>query len=128
MGAFLYILRCSDGSYYVGTTRDSLEKRMFEHNAGTFGGYTAKRRPVALAFQQEFASIMDAIAMERRVKGWSRAKKEALMRGDFEAIKHLARGRSFDTPASPAAQDEEIFKEPHAEEARRAVSKHGRGN
>ena len=105
MGAFLYILRCSDGSYYVGTTRESLEKRMAEHNAGTFGGYTARRRPVALAFHKEFAQITDAIAMERRVKDWSRAKKEALMRGDFEAIKRLARGRPFDTPA---AQDEEI--------------------
>jgi putative endonuclease len=129
MGAFVYILRCSDGSYYVGTTRDRLEKRMAEHNAGTFGGYTAKRRPVVLAFQQEFANITDAIALERRLKGWSRAKKEALMRGDFEMLKRLARRRPFDSPAAPAAQDEEKYKEPHAEPAPQgAESKHGRGD
>ena len=108
MGAFVYILRCSDDSYYVGTTRDGLEKRVAEHNAGTFGGYTARRRPVTLVFQQAFADIVDAIAMERRLKGWSRAKKEALMQGDFEMLKRLARRRSFDSPALPAAQDEGV--------------------
>jgi putative endonuclease len=56
----------------------------------TFGGYTARRRPVVLVFHQEFAQITDAIFAERQVKGWSRAKKEALIRGDFEALRHLA--------------------------------------
>ena len=92
-GAYLYILECSDGRYYVGTTRGSLEKRVAEHNAGIFGGYTSRRRPVKLVFQEHFGNIVDAIAMERRVKGWSRAKKEALMRGDFEELVRLSRSR-----------------------------------
>ena len=54
MSAYLYILRCADGSYYVGTTRDSLEKRIAEHEAGAFDGYTALRRPVMLVFSQYF--------------------------------------------------------------------------
>jgi len=91
MPAFVYMLRCSDGSYYVGSTRTDLEQRIEQHNAGYFGGYTAKRRPVALVFAQEFQWITDAIAAERQLKGWS-AKKEALSRGDYDAIKALADG------------------------------------
>ena len=90
--AYLYILRCADGSYYVGTTRTDLETRVAQHNAGTFGGYTARRRPVVLVFHQGFAQIADAISAERQVKGWSRAKKEALIRGDFEGLRNLAWG------------------------------------
>src|SRR5258706_253668 len=65
MPAFLYILRCSDDSYYVGTTRGALEGRIGEHNAGHFGGYTAKRRPVTLVFHEEFDRITDAISGQR---------------------------------------------------------------
>ena len=90
--AYLYILRCADGSYYVGTTRTDLDSRVAQHNVGAFGGYTARRRPVALVFHQEFANITDAIAAERQVKGWRRAKKEALIRGDFSALPELAWG------------------------------------
>ena len=93
-GAWLYILRCSDGSYYVGTTRTSLEMRIAEHNAGSFGGYTATRRPVELIFSQWFDRITDAIENERKLKKWSRAKKEALIRGDFESLQRLARRKS----------------------------------
>jgi putative endonuclease len=75
MTAYLYILRCRDGAYYVGTTRNSLEARLAEHNAGTFDGFTSLRRPVELVFHQEFDRITDAIAAERQVKGWRRAKK-----------------------------------------------------
>ena len=94
MSAFVYILRCADGRYYVGSTRTSLEERVAQHNAGTFGGYTAYRRPVSLVFHEEFQRITDAIAAERQVKNWSRAKKEALIGGDFEALKRLAKGRT----------------------------------
>jgi putative endonuclease len=73
-GANLYILRCADGKYYVGTTPKSLEERVGEHNAGFLGGYTASRRPVTQVFAQYFESIADAVAAERQVKGWSRAK------------------------------------------------------
>ena len=99
MPAFLYILRCADGSYYVGTTRASLETRVAEHQAGTFGGYTSGRRPVELVWQQEFVNITDAIAMERRVKGWTRAKKEALIAGAWGRLHDLAKRRttSFET-------------------------------
>jgi putative endonuclease len=88
---FLYILRCADGSYYTGTARSGLEQRISEHNAGTYDGYTASRRPVTLVFSQWFERITDAIAAERQVKGWSRAKKEALIREDFDRLQILAR-------------------------------------
>ncbi len=93
IGAFVYILRCRDGRYYIGSTRASLERRVAEHNAGTYGGYTKSRRPVELMFAQEFANVVDAIAAERQLKGWSRAKKEALIRGDVEALRRLAKRR-----------------------------------
>jgi putative endonuclease len=93
-GAHLYILRCADGKYYVGTTRKSLEERVGEHNAGLLGGYTASRRPVALVFAQHFESIADAVAAERQVKGWSRAKKEAMIRGNWDRLPELAKRRS----------------------------------
>jgi putative endonuclease len=98
MGTYLYILRCADGSYYVGTTRNNLDKRLAEHQTGVFDGYTARRRPVALVFHQEFDRIIDAIAAEREVKGWRREKKEALIRGDFAALPALSR-RAAQPPA-----------------------------
>ena len=62
MTAIVYILRCTDASYYVGITRTSLDDRVAQHNAGNYDGYTARRRPVILVFAQEFARITDAIA------------------------------------------------------------------
>src|SRR5712692_9908294 len=97
-GAYLYILRCADDSYYVGTTRADLEHRVAQHNAGTYGGYTSKRRPVALVFAQWFDRITDAIEAERQVKGWSRAKKEALIRGEFERLPELSKRRQRHVP------------------------------
>jgi putative endonuclease len=91
MSAFVYMLQCSDGSYYVGSTRAALEDRLAQHNAGLFDGYTARRRPVVLVFAQEFDRFTDMIAAERQLKGWRRAKKEALIRGDFEALKELTK-------------------------------------
>jgi putative endonuclease len=93
-GAFLYILLCADGSYYTGTTRKNLELRLAEHNAGTFHGYTASRRPVVLVFSQWFDRVTDAVSAERQVKGWSRAKKEALIRGQFARLPELSKRRS----------------------------------
>jgi putative endonuclease len=91
MGAWLYILLCSNGSYYIGTTRGSLDRQLAEHQAGTFGGYTARRRPVTLVYHQHFQRITDAIEAERQVKGWRREKKEALISGDFELLPALSR-------------------------------------
>ena len=99
VGAYLYILKCRDGSYYVGTTRTDLATRISQHNTGYFGGFTARRRPVELVFRQEFQRIQDAISAERQVKGWRRAKKEALIRGEFSALHELsARYTPFDRP------------------------------
>lgn len=92
-GAYLYILKCADGSYYTGTARSGLEQRVAEHNAGYYGGYTSQRRPVSLVFSQWFERITDAIAAEQQVKGWSRAKKEALIRGDFGTLPELSKRR-----------------------------------
>ena len=92
MGAFVYILHCADGSYYVGSARgDDLDKRFYEHQAGALGGYTSTRRPVRLVFHEHFERITDAIAAERRIKGWSRAKKEALIRGEWDRLPWLAK-------------------------------------
>jgi len=93
MNAFVYILRCSDGSYYVGSARGSLERRILQHNAGAFGGYTFTRRPVELVHHEDFERITDAVAAERKLKGWSRAKKEALIAGDFGRLKELSLSR-----------------------------------
>ncbi|UCH72668.1 MAG: GIY-YIG nuclease family protein [Rhodospirillales bacterium] len=94
MPAYVYIVRCRGGAYYTGTTRTSLEQRVAEHNAGVYGGYTNRRRPVELVFAQEFAKIEDAIAAERQIKGWSRAKKEALIAGDLARLAGLSRNRT----------------------------------
>ena len=91
MDFFVYMLRCADGSYYVGSARGSLERRVAEHNAGAYGGYTARRRPVSLVWSDWFARAEDAVAAERRLKGWSRAKKEALIAGDWARVRALAR-------------------------------------
>jgi putative endonuclease len=93
MGAYLYILCCADGSYYTGTARQGLEQRIAEHNAGAGGDFTSKRRPVKLAFAEHFETITDAIAVERRIKGWSRAKKEALIGGNWKQLRSPSRRR-----------------------------------
>ena len=93
MPAYVYILRCADGSYYTGTTRGALQARVDEHNAGAYGGYTAARRPVKLVWSQQCDRIADAVAAERQIKGWSRAKKEALITGDWSCLQTLAKRR-----------------------------------
>ena len=89
-GAYAYMLRCADKSYYVGSTRLSLDHRLDQHNAGTYEGYTKTRLPVELVWHQHFVNITDAIAVERQIKGGSREKKEALIRGDYDSLRILA--------------------------------------
>jgi putative endonuclease len=89
---WVYILKCSDQSYYTGST-DNLEKRISEHNSGYYGNYTADRRPVKLVFSQNFTSAEQAIRAERQIKGWSRRKKEALIKGDFAALRVFSKSR-----------------------------------
>jgi putative endonuclease len=94
MGIFVYMLRCSDGSFYVGSaTGDDLSPRIDQHNAGYYPGYTFTRRPVVVVWSEHFDRITDGIAAERQIKGWSRAKKEALIRSDWTAISRLAQRR-----------------------------------
>jgi len=91
---FTYILRCSDGSYYVGSTT-TLELRLWQHNHSDDGAaYTRSRRPVELLWAAEFDSIAEAFAFEKKVQGWNRAKREALIRGDWDALPGLA-SRSY---------------------------------
>jgi putative endonuclease len=95
MGAYVYMLRCSDNSYYVGcATGDDLALRVEQHNAGAHKGYTFSRRPVVLVWSEHFERITDAIAAERQLKCWSRAKKEALLRSDWSKISELSRRRA----------------------------------
>jgi putative endonuclease len=95
LGIYVYMLRCSDGSYYVGSaTGDDLSPRIDQHNAGTYRGYTFSRRPVVLVWSEYFDRITDGIAAERQIKGWGRAKKEALIRSDWAGISQLARRRA----------------------------------
>jgi predicted GIY-YIG superfamily endonuclease len=107
MKAWVYIVRCSDDSYYVGSTTD-LDNRIADHNTGRFEGYTSIRLPVELLWMQEFVDIRDAVVFERQIKKWTRRKKEALMKGDFVLLHELARSTyssdkknnkpSFDSP------------------------------
>jgi putative endonuclease len=91
--AWMYILQCSDGSYYVGSTVD-VEKRVWQHQQGEGAKYTSKRLPVELVFAEEFPRIDEAFQREKQVQGWSRAKKEALIRGDYDALPDLSSSKS----------------------------------
>ena len=86
------MLHCADRSFYVGHT-DNLEQRMAQHETGAMPGYTAKRLPVALVWSEQFPSRIEALEAERQVKGWSRAKKLALIRSDWTLISELAQNR-----------------------------------
>jgi putative endonuclease len=106
MDVYLYILLCADGSYYVGITRGSLELRLAQHDAGTFDGYTARRRPVRLVFHQAFDRIEDAIAAEHQVKGWRRDKKDTLIRGELRSLSSLSqRGVKASIAVRPSRRD-----------------------
>jgi putative endonuclease len=93
MIAFAYMLRCRDGKYCVGSARGgrtALERRLDEHNSGRYDGFTKSHLPVELVWHQEFQRVTDAIAAERQIKGWSRAKKEALIKGDWDLVSELS--------------------------------------
>jgi putative endonuclease len=85
-----YLLLCDDGTYYCGHT-DNMEKRLAQHQSGVFPGYTFKHRPVKLVWNDAFQTRDDAKNAERKIKGWSRAKKEALIARDWALISQLAK-------------------------------------
>ena len=100
MTFYVYILRCSDGSYYTGHT-DYLERRLAAHELGEVRGYTSNRRPVRLVFAEGFPTREDAFARERQIKGWSRDKKGALIGRDWGRLSRLSKPRG--STGSPRA-------------------------
>ncbi len=98
------MVRCADGSYYVGSTTD-LERRMWEHNEGLGARYTRRpgRRPVTLVWSHKYDNIADAFAFEKQLQGWSRAKREALIVGDYKALPTLAK-KDFTKPQADDAE------------------------
>jgi putative endonuclease len=94
-----YLLRCADGSYYCGSARD-LPTRLAQHASGMGSEYTAKRLPVELVWAAEFDRIDDAYFLEKRIQGWGRAKREALIAGEFDALPALSKKVDFSRPES----------------------------
>ena len=92
MSYVVYILECSDGSYYTGSTAD-INKRLWEHEQGGMpASYTYSRRPIKLLWTSEETNrYSEALKWERQIKGWSRAKKQALIRNDFDAIHEIVK-------------------------------------
>ena len=86
----VYILGCADGSLYTGKTVN-LERRLWEHENGIGGDYTKRRRPVKLLWSEVFPSESQAYVAERMIKGWTRAKKRALIEGDFDLLHELSK-------------------------------------
>jgi predicted GIY-YIG superfamily endonuclease len=104
MSFWVYILKCADDSYYTGHT-DNLDVRIGAHQAGEVPGYTLSRRPLELVFAQEFPTRYEALLMERQIKGWSRAKKEAMMRSDWARVSELARSKAVRPSTSSGRTD-----------------------
>lgn len=89
--SYVYILKCSDNSYYTGVT-SNLHQRMFQHDTAFYPDcYTANKRPLELVFYAEFTDINLAFEKEKQIKKWSRVKKEALINGDYDALPNLAK-------------------------------------
>lgn len=88
--AWMYILECSDGSYYIGSTKD-LEYRSSEHQGGVGAKYTSRRLPVKLVYSEEYERVSEAYVREKQVRNWSRAKREALISGNQEILPKLAK-------------------------------------
>ena len=92
---YVYILKCSDDTYYTGFT-SNINKTLIEHNTGKHkDSYTFNRRPLALEFYAEFTNVQIAIETEKQIKNWSKVKKEALIKGEFEKLPNLSK-KKFD--------------------------------
>jgi putative endonuclease len=93
MKGYTYILRCSDDSYYTGSTND-IDKRIAQHQAGEGANYTKKRLPIELIYFEEFQRVDEAFLREKQIQGWSRAKKEALIKGDFQELQEASKSKA----------------------------------
>ncbi|MGC6402222.1 MAG: GIY-YIG nuclease family protein, partial [Flavobacteriaceae bacterium] len=87
---YVYILKCANGNFYTGSTIN-LTRRLSQHQTGTGANYTRKHGPVELVYYQEFPSISQAFRREKQIQGWSHAKKQALIDGDFDRLSHLSK-------------------------------------
>ena len=92
MPFWTYLLHCADRSFYIGHT-DNLQTRIAQHEAGKTASYTQNRRPLKLVWSQQFGTRIEALEAERQIKGWSRAKKLALIREDWKLISNLSRSK-----------------------------------
>jgi predicted GIY-YIG superfamily endonuclease/proteasome lid subunit RPN8/RPN11 len=99
MAFWAYMLHCRGGKFYTGHT-DDLERRVAQHRSGKVKGFTSDKLPVELVWSQDFPTRYEAIAAERQIKGWSRAKKMALIRGDWDAVSRLAKGKDGPSTSS----------------------------
>ena len=99
MSFWAYMLHCQGGTYYTGHT-DNLERRVAGHQHGLVKGFTSDKLPAELVWSAEFPSRLEAISAERRIKGWSRLKKMALIRGDWDEISRLARKKDGPSTSS----------------------------
>jgi predicted GIY-YIG superfamily endonuclease/proteasome lid subunit RPN8/RPN11 len=99
MAFWAYMLHCRGGKFYTGHT-DDLERRVAQHKAGTVKGFTSDKLPVELVWSQDFPTRYEAIAAEQQIKGWSKAKKLALIRGDWDAVSRYAKGKSGPSTSS----------------------------
>ena len=88
--AWMYILKCADDSYYVGSTKN-LDLRVTQHQSGKGSRYTSGRLPVELVYGEEYDRVSDAYYREKQVQNWGRAKREALINGNVEALPPLAK-------------------------------------
>ncbi|MCW2382961.1 MULTISPECIES: GIY-YIG nuclease family protein [unclassified Sphingobium] len=104
MSFWVYMLHCYGGAFYVGHT-DDIEHRINQHQAGEIAGFTRDRRPLKLVWSEQFSTRIEALEMERKLKGWSRTKKMALIRGDWETIARLAKGRKNSPSTSSGRTD-----------------------
>ena len=103
MSFWVYMLKCSDESYYIGHT-ENLEMRVWQHQSGDVPGYTLNRRPVTLVYSQDHPTRLEALTSDRQIKGWSRKKKEALVRGDWDTISRLAHQHGDHKCVRPATE------------------------
>ena len=100
MKGYMYILLCSNGRYYTGST-NNIEMRLAQHQNGEGSNFTKKHLPVKLVYLEEFQKIDDAFCREKQVQGWSRKKKEALIRGEYDKLPKLSKSKSLRQAQGP---------------------------